>query len=117
MQALIANFVPVVSQRGSDQTSAFAYRAVIAIGDVFDAVSTRVHNWQATREAIRELHRLNDHLLRDIGIERHEIESVVRRRARRLAEQALRPDAAKAETSNRVQAGSAANDATWSAAA
>lgn len=37
--------------------------------------------WHDRRKTIRTLSGLNDHLLRDIGIDRHEIESAVRRSA------------------------------------
>jgi uncharacterized protein YjiS (DUF1127 family) len=37
--------------------------------------------WHDRRNTIRTLSGLNDHLLRDIGIDRHEIESAVRRSA------------------------------------
>lgn len=34
--------------------------------------------WRARRKAVRELHKLDDYMLHDIGISRGEIESVVR---------------------------------------
>lgn len=41
----------------------------------FVAMLRRVRDWQARRTAIRGMHRLSDHELRDIGIERGEIEA------------------------------------------
>ncbi len=38
--------------------------------------------WHERRTTIRRLSRLNDHLLRDIGIHRHEIASVVHQSAK-----------------------------------
>ncbi len=43
-----------------------------------------IGQWRERRSAIRRLSRLNDHLLRDIGIHRHEIASAVGRAARSL---------------------------------
>ena len=40
--------------------------------------------WHERRTTIRRLSRLNDHLLRDIGIHRHEIASVVHQSARSM---------------------------------
>jgi len=37
----------------------------------------KLRDWQAEREAVRHLREMNDHILRDIGIERHDIETVV----------------------------------------
>ncbi len=45
------------------------------LGDIVSAVRT----WRTRRAAIDELSRLNDHLLRDIGIHRGEIRAVVER--------------------------------------
>ncbi len=39
----------------------------------------RVKTWNQRRRAIRELHEMSDALLRDLGIERYQIEEVVRR--------------------------------------
>ncbi len=51
-----------------------AVNAVAAwLGDIVSAVRT----WRTRRAAIDELSRLNDHLLRDIGIHRGEIRAVV----------------------------------------
>jgi uncharacterized protein YjiS (DUF1127 family) len=39
----------------------------------------RVRTWNERRKAIQTLHGMSDTLLRDLGIERYEIEDVVRR--------------------------------------
>jgi uncharacterized protein YjiS (DUF1127 family) len=41
-----------------------------------------IGRWRGRRSAIRRLSRLNDHLLRDIGIHRHKIASVVHQTAK-----------------------------------
>ncbi len=41
-----------------------------------------IGRWRARRNTARRLSRLNDHLLRDIGIHRHEIASVVHQSAK-----------------------------------
>jgi len=37
----------------------------------------KLRDWQAERESVRHLKQLDDHFLRDIGIERQDIEKVV----------------------------------------
>jgi len=37
----------------------------------------KLRDWQAERDAIRQLRDMDDHFLRDIGIERQDIETVV----------------------------------------
>jgi len=37
----------------------------------------KLREWQAERDAIRHLRNMDDHFLRDIGIERRDIEAVV----------------------------------------
>ena len=41
-----------------------------------------IGQWRERRTAVRGLSRLNDHLLRDIGIHRHEIASAVHQSAK-----------------------------------
>jgi len=45
-------------------------------------LSDAIGRWRERRAAVRRLSRLNDHLLRDIGIHRHEIASVVHQSAK-----------------------------------
>jgi uncharacterized protein YjiS (DUF1127 family) len=54
-----------------------ATATLIALGQDLFARAGRRH---AAREATYQLRSLDDHLLRDIGIERSEIEAVIRRR-------------------------------------
>ena len=49
------------------------------------------NGWLARRRAISELQKLNDHYLRDIGIERYEIEAVVNERWRSMQDSAVMP--------------------------
>ena len=42
-------------------------------------ISDKLNSWRRYREAVRELSRLNDRELNDIGIRRGDIEFVVRR--------------------------------------
>ncbi len=67
---------------------AHAVNAVAAwLGDIVSAVRT----WRARRAAIDELSRLDDHLLRDIGIHRGEIYAVVDRMLSRPPAPGQRP--------------------------
>lgn len=50
----------------------------------FDRVRQFFDNWLARRLAIRELRRLRDRDLRDIGVERHDIAAAVEREIGRL---------------------------------
>ena len=62
-----------------------AYRTVKWLYVHCAASARAIAQWRARQLAVRDLHRLNDHLLRDIGIERNDIEDVVYRRCKRHA--------------------------------
>ncbi len=60
-----------------DAISVYAYKALTAVAEsVANAVGT-VRAWRARNAAIGDLSRLNDHLLKDIGIHRSEIRTAV----------------------------------------
>jgi uncharacterized protein YjiS (DUF1127 family) len=77
-----------MNQATSRCTLAGAYRAPApaasgtAIGRLAAAVGWFVDQWRRT-QAIRELNRLSDHHLRDIGIARADIEAVAEEMIRR----------------------------------
>ncbi len=55
-------------QEGADMK-----KSIISILSVFDRMIGGLRAWRRRRQAIRVLQAMPDHLLRDIGIERHEI--------------------------------------------
>ncbi len=60
-----------------DTISAYAYKAVTAVADSVANAVGAVRTWNARNAAVRDLSRLDDHLLNDIGIHRGEIRAVV----------------------------------------
>ena len=75
---------PLTSQRSAviDSTigvevSIAAYQAIDALATGAARLASLFTHWQKRRRAVAELSRLSDHMLRDIGIERGEIRSVV----------------------------------------
>ncbi len=60
-----------------DAISVYAYKAVTAVAESVANAVGAVRAWRARNAAIGELSRLNDHLLKDIGIHRSEIRAVV----------------------------------------
>jgi uncharacterized protein YjiS (DUF1127 family) len=49
---------------------------------MFKTLATKLHAWRRFRESVRELSRLSDRELNDLGIGRSDIEEVVRQGAR-----------------------------------
>ena len=66
-----------------DAISVYAYKAVTAVAESVANAVAAVRAWRARRASIDELSRLNDHLLKDIGIDRSEIRAVVNGRLSR----------------------------------
>ena len=68
---------PAANGPVDDAISVYAHKAVSVVAkSVANAVGA-VRTWNARNAAIRDLSRLNDHLLKDIGIHRGEIRAVV----------------------------------------
>ena len=65
--------------RRRSQRGRFARRAINRFLAILKAVKTAIEAEWAARHAIEELASMNDHMLRDLGITRGEIESTVRR--------------------------------------
>ncbi len=57
--------------------SVFAYQAVTALDSTITGAAARISKWRQRGLAIRELSELDDRTLKDIGISRSEIRSVV----------------------------------------
>ncbi len=68
---------PVGNGPVDEAISVTAYRAVNAVAELVENTVDAVRAWRQRRAAIAELSRLNDHLLKDIGIDRNEIRAVV----------------------------------------
>ncbi len=61
------------AQLRADTIRVYAYKAVTAVANAVGAVRA----WNTRNAAVRDLSRLNDRLLKDIGIDRSEIRAVV----------------------------------------
>ncbi len=68
---------PVVNGPVDEAISVTTYKAVNAVAELVENTIDAVRMWRQRRAAIAELSRLNDHLLKDIGIDRNEIRAVV----------------------------------------
>jgi uncharacterized protein YjiS (DUF1127 family) len=64
---------PFPTHRGSERLMTF----VTTVGAALVSLWLRYLTWQARRTTTRALHSLDDHTLRDIGLRRNEIESIV----------------------------------------
>ena len=118
MQALIPNFSTPFSRQDDHPISGLTYGLVKAGIRIADTISARVRDWQTTRRGILEMQALSNHLLQDIGVQRSEIESVVRpRRVRRRNNEFVQREIARLTPSKSIETPDAANDHRWNAAA
>lgn len=70
--------------RRQSERSLMARKAINRFLAVLKAMKTAIETEWAVRRAIEELAGMNDHMLRDLGIARDEIESTVRRPRARI---------------------------------
>ena len=68
---------PAVNGPVEEAISVYAYKAVNAVAEWVANTVGAVRTWNARSAAVGDLSRLNDHLLKDIGIHRGEIRAVV----------------------------------------
>ena len=110
MKALIVMCTELLSRRSdwSDASTPSTGRISSGVGRSFEAIVTWLRQRRSRSRAIRELHALPDQLLRDVGIERHEIEAVVCYRRPRWA--ADRVACSEARVRQVVRPATAANE-------
>ncbi len=68
---------PVVHGPVDEAIRVTAYKAVSAVAELVKNTVDAVRTWRQRRAAIAELSRLNDRLLKDVGIDRNEIRAAV----------------------------------------
>ncbi len=68
---------PAANDPVDDAISVYAYKAVTAVAESVANAVGAVRAWHTRNASIRDLSLLNDHLLKDIGIDRSEIRAVV----------------------------------------
>ena len=118
MQALTPNFATPFNRQDDHPISGLTYGLVKAAMRIADTLSARVRDLRSTRRGILEMQALSDHLLQDVGVQRSEIESVVRsRRVRRPNNEFVQREIARFTTSKPIETPDAANDHRWNAAA
>ncbi len=87
--------LPVLNKQAAQQRantiSVYAYKAVTAVAEWVANTVNAVRTWHTRHAAIGELSRLNDHLLKDIGIDRSEIRTAVDRMLRQPPAREHRP--------------------------
>ncbi len=69
--------IPTLVDPLDETVSVYSYRSIDAIGDLFGRVIDVLRTWQRRRRAISELTALGDRTLKDIGLHRSDIRSVV----------------------------------------
>ncbi len=106
---------PVANGPIDDAISVYAYKAVTAVAESVANAVGAVRTWHARNAAIGELSRLNDHLLKDIGIHRSEIRAVVNGMLSRPQAREHRPALRVAAAADRARP--AANDNDYAEAA
>lgn len=96
-----------------------ALRIAESAARAFRSVATALGRPRSNRRAVRELSALGDHLLRDLGIERHEIEGLTHGVPPRVIARQARPAAAPPEPTSAVTSEEPTDTAAggdWSAA-
>ncbi len=82
---------PAVNGPVDDAISVYAYKAVTAVAELVENTVDAVRAWRQRRAAFAELSRLDDRLLKDIGIDRSEIRAVVNGMVSRPSARTYRP--------------------------
>ncbi len=106
---------PAANGPVDDAISVYAYKAVNSVAESVANAVGAVRAWRARNAAIGELSRLNDHLLKDIGIDRSEIRTAVDRMLRQPPAREHRPAVHVVTAADRARP--AANDNDYADAA